>query len=59
MKMLFCRDLIRLFQEAKVSRSPEVVICGSGSSIHEFMFIDDMVAARVYFLMVPPHKAHG
>jgi GDP-L-fucose synthase len=42
--------LIRRFHEAKMNKSPEVIIWGSGSSMREFMYVDDMAAASVYVM---------
>jgi GDP-L-fucose synthase len=42
--------LIRRFHEAKVNKSPEVVIWGSGSPMREFLYVDDMAAASVYVM---------
>ena len=42
--------LIRRFHEAKVNKSPEVVIWGSGSPMREYLYVDDMAAASVYVM---------
>ena len=42
--------LIRRFHEAKIKKSPEVVIWGSGSPMREFLYVDDMAAASVYVM---------
>ena len=42
--------LIRRFHEAKVNKSPEVIIWGSGSPMREFLYVDDMAAASVYVM---------
>ena len=42
--------LIRRFHEAKVNKSPEVVIWGSGSPMREFLYVDDMALASVYVM---------
>jgi len=42
--------LIRRFHEAKINRTPEVVIWGSGSPMREFLFADDLAEA-CYYLM--------
>jgi GDP-L-fucose synthase len=42
--------LIRRFHEAKVNKSPEVVIWGSGSPMREFLYVDDMAVASVYVM---------
>lgn len=42
--------LIRRFHEAKVNKSPEVIIWGSGTPMREFLFADDLADA-CYYLM--------
>lgn len=42
--------LIRRFHEAKVNKSPEVIIWGSGSPMREFLYVDDMAAASVHVM---------
>jgi GDP-L-fucose synthase len=42
--------LIRRFHEAKISQSPNVVIWGSGEPMREFLYVDDMAAASIFFL---------
>ena len=42
--------LIRRFHEAKVNKSPEVVIWGSGLAMREFLYVDDMAVASVYVM---------
>jgi GDP-L-fucose synthase len=42
--------LIRRFHEAKMNKSPEVVIWGSGSPMREFLYVDDMAAASVFVM---------
>ena len=42
--------LIRRFHEAKESRSPEVLIWGTGEPQREFLFVDDMAAASVHVM---------
>jgi GDP-L-fucose synthase len=42
--------LIRRFHEAKVNKSPEVVIWGSGSPMREFLYVDDMAVASFYVM---------
>ena len=46
--------LMRRFQEAKMSGAPEVVIWGSGKPMREFLYVDDMAAASVYVMNLPP-----
>jgi GDP-L-fucose synthase len=40
--------LIRRFHEAKESNSHKVVVWGSGTPKHEFLYIDDMVKASLF-----------
>ena len=42
--------LIRRFHEAKMNRSPEVVIWGTGTPRREFLYVDDMAAASVFVM---------
>lgn len=42
--------LIRRFHEAKINKSPKVVIWGSGSPRREFLYVDDMAAASVHVM---------
>ncbi len=42
--------LIRKFHEGKESKSPEVVVWGSGSPLREFMHVDDMADACVFLM---------
>jgi GDP-L-fucose synthase len=42
--------LIRRFHEAKINKSPEVIIWGSGSPMREFLYVDDMAAASIYVM---------
>ena len=42
--------LIRRFHEAKINKSPRVVIWGSGSPLREFLYVDDMATASVYVM---------
>ena len=42
--------LIRRFHEAKVSRSPEVLIWGTGEPQREFLYVDDMATASVHVM---------
>jgi GDP-L-fucose synthase len=42
--------LIRRFHEAKINKSPKVVIWGSGSPLREFLYVDDMAAACVHVM---------
>ena len=42
--------LIRRFHEAKIAKSPEVVIWGTGTPRREFLYVDDMAAASVFVM---------
>jgi GDP-L-fucose synthase len=42
--------LIRRFHEAKVNKSPEVLIWGDGSPLREFLFSDDLASALVLMM---------
>jgi GDP-L-fucose synthase len=42
--------LIRRFHEAKINKSPKVVIWGSGSPMREFLYVDDMAAASIHVM---------
>ncbi|RSD35368.1 MAG: GDP-L-fucose synthase [Methanohalophilus sp.] len=42
--------LIRKFHEAKINKTPEVTIWGSGSPKREFLHVDDMADACVYLM---------
>ena len=46
--------LIRRFHEAKTKNTPEVAIWGSGTPRREFLYVDDMAAASVFVMNLPP-----
>lgn len=46
--------LIRRFHEAKVSGAASVSIWGSGTPRREFLYVDDMAAASVHVMDLPP-----
>lgn len=46
--------LLRRFHEAKLAGSPEVVIWGTGTPRREFLYVDDMAAASVLVMNLPP-----
>lgn len=46
--------LIRRFHEAKINRSPEVTIWGTGAPKREFLYVDDMAAASVFVMQLDP-----
>jgi GDP-L-fucose synthase len=52
--------LIRRFHEAKVNQAPAVSIWGSGQPRREFLYVDDMAAAAVHVMNLPPatYQAH-
>lgn len=43
-------SLLRRMHEAEVSNTPEVVIWGTGTSRREFLYVDDLADAIVWFL---------
>ena len=43
--------LIRRFHEAKVNKSPEIVIWGSGNPKREFLYADDLADACYYLML--------
>jgi GDP-L-fucose synthase len=46
--------LIRRFHEAKLNGDAEVVVWGSGTPRREFLYVDDMAAASVHVMSLPP-----
>ena len=52
--------LMRRFHEAARAGAAEVVVWGSGSPMREFLHVDDMAAASVHVLQLPPevYRAH-
>lgn len=52
--------LIRRFHEAKVARTDEVVIWGTGKPMREFLYVDDMAAASIYVMQLDRevYRAH-
>ncbi len=52
--------LMRRFHEAARASAAEVVVWGSGSPMREFLHVDDMAAASVHVLQLPPevYRAH-
>jgi len=46
--------LLRRFHEAKTGGAQEVVIWGSGKPMREFLYVDDMAAASVHVMNLPP-----
>lgn len=43
-------SLMRRIHEAKVNQTPEVVIWGTGSPLREFMHVDDLAEAVLFFM---------
>jgi GDP-L-fucose synthase len=46
--------LLRRFHEAKMAHAPEVAIWGTGTPRREFLYVDDMAAASVFVMNLPP-----
>ena len=46
--------MLRRFHEAKVNKAPEVAIWGTGTPRREFLYVDDMAAASVFVMNLPP-----
>lgn len=42
--------LIKRFHDAKINKTPEVTVWGTGKALREFLFIDDMVEACLYVM---------
>ncbi len=42
--------MIRRFHEAKIKKSPNILIWGTGTPFREFLCVDDMAAASVYVM---------
>ena len=42
--------LIRRFHEAKINKSQEVVIWGTGNALREFLYVDDLAEACVFLM---------
>jgi len=51
--------MIRRFHEARAGALPEVVIWGSGRPMREFLYVDDMAAASVHVMNLPPEVYRG
>lgn len=43
--------LIRKFHDARLSRSPEVVVWGTGSPRREFLHVDDLASAALFLML--------
>ena len=50
--------LIRKFHEAKLARSPEVVVWGSGRPRREFLHVDDLADACVFLMSSYDDESH-
>lgn len=50
--------LIRRFHEAKLNQSPTVIVWGTGTPKREFLYVDDMAAASVHVMNLPPEHYH-
>ncbi|PWF22298.1 GDP-L-fucose synthase [Corticimicrobacter populi] len=48
--------LIRRFHEAKARGDAEVVVWGTGAPRREFLYVDDMAAASVHVMSLPPEQ---
>ncbi|MDM0114289.1 GDP-L-fucose synthase [Variovorax sp. J22R133] len=46
--------MIRRFHEAKIADAPFVTIWGTGQAKREFLYVDDMAAACVHVMALPP-----
>jgi len=44
--------MMRRFHEAKLQRSPEVVVWGTGKPMREFLHVDDMAEASIHVLLL-------
>ena len=44
--------LIRKFHEAKVNQKKSVTIWGTGNSLREFLFVDDLAKAIIKIMMI-------
>ena len=45
--------LIKRFHEAKVNKSKEVIIWGTGQPMREFLHVDDMASACIFLMNLP------
>lgn len=48
--------LIKRFHEAKVNKSKEVIIWGTGQPMREFLHVDDMASACIFLMNLPKEK---
>lgn len=49
-------SLVRRFCDAKDHACPEVVLWGTGKAMREFMHVDDLASAVIYFMENPPKE---
>lgn len=52
--------MVRRFHEAKVNKSPSVIVWGTGTPCREFLYVDDMAGASVYVMNLDKeiHEKH-
>jgi GDP-L-fucose synthase len=48
--------LLRRFLEAKLRGDHKVALWGTGAPLREFLYSDDMAAACVQLMQLPPHE---
>jgi GDP-L-fucose synthase len=46
--------MLRRFHEAKLAQAPSVAVWGTGRPRREFLYVDDMAAACVHVMNLPP-----
>ncbi len=51
--------LLRRFHEAKLAGAPSVTIWGTGSSLREFLHVDDMASASIHVMNLPVDVYQG
>jgi GDP-L-fucose synthase len=51
--------LMRRFHQARLEAAPRVTVWGSGSPLREFLHVDDMAAACVHVMRLPPAAYSG
>jgi GDP-L-fucose synthase len=47
---------LRRFHEAKLNKSEDVVVWGTGSALREFLHVDDMAAASIHVMNLDSEK---
>jgi len=50
--------LIRRFHEAKINKSKEVLVWGSGRPMREFLYVDDMAKASIFVMNLDKEYLH-